>query len=241
LRVRGIVQGVGFRPFVYGLATRRGLRGFVLNDSEGIQIEVEGPAAALRSFEESLVSECPPLARIESVHRQEVPLLGDDAFEIRESASSGSPRTPITPDAGTCDECLEEISDPAQRRHGYPFTNCTNCGPRLTITERVPYDRPNTTMAIFEMCAACQAEYEDPADRRFHAQPIACPDCGPSLRLLDAKGRAIAGHPTAGAARLIEEGQVVAIKGLGGYHSPRASLHALPRRRGHGRNGPVVY
>ena len=236
LRVRGIVQGVGFRPFVYGLATRAGLSGFVLNDPDGVLIEVEGPAAATSSFERRLSAEAPPLAVIEGVEREAIHPAGGEGFEIRISEASGRLETPISPDVATCDECLAEILDPAERRYRYPFTNCTNCGPRFTITAGIPYDRVNTTMAAFEMCPACKSEYEDPSDRRFHAQPVACPDCGPSTQLLDAGGAPVEGDAVTGTARLIAEGRIVAVKGLGGYHlacdaANEAAVAELRRRK----------
>ena len=237
-RVRGIVQGVGFRPFVYGLAARSGLTGFVRNDTDGVVIEVEGAREAMAAFEDSLLREAPPLAVIEHVDHQEIPAEGGARpFEIRESEQLGRPETPISADVATCEQCLMEVLDPSGRRYRYPFTNCTNCGPRFTITRRVPYDRPNTTMSAFEMCPACKSEYEDPSDRRFHAQPIACPDCGPRLRLVDAKGAAIEGEPLRTVARLIAGGGVVAIKGLGGYHlacdaGSEPAVAELRRRKG---------
>jgi hydrogenase maturation protein HypF len=206
IRVRGVVQGVGFRPFVYGLATRHGLAGFVLNDGEGVVVEAEGEGAALESFTESLSSDAPPLARVEAVRVEPIAPVGGSAFEIRASAAGG--RTALIPaDVATCDDCLRELFDPDDRRYRYPFVNCTQCGPRFTIVRAVPYDRPNTTMAGFPMCADCRAEYEDPADRRFHAEPIACPVCGPQLSM-----------PLEEAVGLLGDGAIVAVKGLGGYH-----------------------
>ncbi len=184
LRVTGTVQGVGFRPFVYGLATRFRLSGFVLNDATGVLIEVEGASSDIASFRVALVAEPPQLATVESVVEEQIEQEGQGVFEIRASAGGGPVRTAVAPDMAPCDDCIAEIFDPDQRRFRYPFTNCTNCGPRFTITMGIPYDRPNTTMGTFEMCAECRAEYEDPADRRFHAQPIACPRCGPRLSLL---------------------------------------------------------
>jgi len=237
VRVRGIVQGVGFRPTVYRLATRLQLTGFVLNDSSGVVIEIEGAPATIDAFRTALTDEAPALAVIEAVEESEVSPTGSTRFEIRRSEDSGSSRTPISPDIATCDACMEEIRDPTDRRYGYAFTNCTNCGPRFTITTSVPYDRPNTTMAAFEMCDACRKEYEDPTDRRFHAQPIACPACGPSLRLVDRGGTEIAGDPVAAAARHIKAGGIVAVKGLGGYHlacdaTSEDVVRALRRRKG---------
>ncbi len=178
-RVEGTVQGVGFRPYVYRLAAELGLSGYVLNDARGVVVEVEADAAAVESFLERLPAEAPPLAAVERVTAEELPATGAGGFEIVESPRSGEPSAPVSADSATCDDCLAELFDPLDRRHRYPFINCTNCGPRFTIVRGVPYDRPFTTMAGFEMCAACRAEYEDPADRRFHAQPNACPECGP--------------------------------------------------------------
>jgi hydrogenase maturation protein HypF len=212
------VQGVGFRPFVYGLATELGLSGFVLNDAAGVLIEVEGSSSDVASFRVALVDRSPKLATVESVIGQQIAQMGRAGFEIRASADAGPGRTAVVPDMAPCDDCIAEIFDPNQRRFRYPFTNCTNCGPRFTITRGIPYDRPQTTMAKFEMCAECVAEYEDPGDRRFHAQPIACPRCGPQLSLLGASDEPFDGDPITEAARLIAAGSVLAIKGLGGYH-----------------------
>jgi hydrogenase maturation protein HypF len=220
LRVRGTVQGVGFRPFVYGVAARLGLAGFVLNDSDGVLIEVEGPPGDVSSFREALSIDSPALAAIEEVDIEEIDPVGTSSiFAIRESRDVSGTYTPIPPDVATCSECLAEILDPEQRRYRYPFTNCTNCGPRFTITTRIPYDRPNTTMAAFQMCPACRREYENPADRRFHAQPIACPECGPRLHLGHPLGsHVIEGDAVRDVADLLRRGQIVALKGLGGYH-----------------------
>ena len=204
--VTGVVQGVGFRPFVHRLAQRHGLAGFVRNDARGVEIEVEGEAAALDAFAASLAGEPPPLARVSDLTSTQIEPLRASGFAIAASRA-GSPATLIAPDAATCDDCLRELFDPADRRYRYPFINCTNCGPRFTIVRRVPYDRPNTTMAAFEMCAACRSEYEDPADRRFHAEPIACPDCGPRLTLSLEE-----------AVSVLRAGSVLAVKGLGGWH-----------------------
>jgi hydrogenase maturation protein HypF len=204
--VAGVVQGVGFRPFVHRLASRHGLGGFALNDGRGVVVEVEGDSEALRSFTDALSEQAPPLASVESVGSSPVPATGESEFRIE--PSTGGPATAlIPPDVATCSDCLRELWDPADRRHRHPFINCTQCGPRFTIVQRPPYDRANTTMAGFEMCDACRAEYEDPADRRFHAEPIACPDCGPRLSM-----------PLEDAVELLLEGAIVAVKGLGGYH-----------------------
>jgi len=218
IRVRGIVQGVGFRPTVYRLATERGLSGWVLNDAEGVLMEVEGPAAAVDDFLRTLQAERPPLARINAVEPEDAPPRGETAFRIAPS-EAGRRRALISPDMAVCDDCLREMFDPADRRHRYPFINCTNCGPRYSIIRDIPYDRPNTTMARFTMCPACRAEYDDPADRRFHAQPNACPECGPHLDLRDAGGRPVAeADPVAAVRRALLDGRIVAVKGLTGFH-----------------------
>jgi hydrogenase maturation protein HypF len=232
VRVEGVVQGVGFRPFVYTLATGLGLTGLVGNDLDGVFAEVEGPAAAVSEFLLRLERDAPPLARIERVTTRAVPPERSASFAIAASepaagagaAGAGSRlrRTLVSADTATCADCLRELRDPADRRFGYPFINCTNCGPRFTIVRDVPYDRPLTTMAPFEMCEPCAAEYHDPADRRFHAQPTCCPACGPRLALSGPAGRArhgiTASDPVIAAAELLRQGTIVAIKGLGGYH-----------------------
>jgi hydrogenase maturation protein HypF len=221
IRVEGVVQGVGFRPFVYTLATGLGLSGFVGNDADGVFVEVEGPVGAVKKFLLRLERDTPPLARIERVTSSVMtprPLGESESFTIAASGPAGRRRTLVPADTATCADCLSELADPAGRRFGYPFINCTNCGPRFTIVRDVPYDRPLTTMAGFAMCELCATEYHDPADRRFHAQPTCCPACGPRLRLLDAAGNALAAEPLARAAELLRAGQVLAIKGLGGYH-----------------------
>jgi hydrogenase maturation protein HypF len=217
--VRGIVQGVGFRPFVYNLAVSLHLGGFVRNQTGTVLIEVEGEPPALERFLAELAQRPPPLAHIEHLSWEPRPPRGEGGFRIE--ASEADPASPvfISPDVATCPECLRELLDPADRRHGYPFLNCTNCGPRLTIITGAPYDRRRTTMASFAMCAACRAEYEDPRDRRFHAQPTACPACGPCLQALDAAGRPVpTPDPLALFAAALAAGKVGALKGLGGYH-----------------------
>jgi hydrogenase maturation protein HypF len=218
IRVEGIVQGVGFRPFVYTLATGLGLSGFVGNDADGVFAEVEGPAEAVGKFLLGLERDAPPLARIEGVAATDMAPTGSASFVITASGPAGPRRALVSADTATCADCLRELADPADRRFGYPFINCTNCGPRFTIVRDVPYDRPLTTMADFALCEKCAAEYHDPADRRFHAQPVCCPVCGPRLTLLDRAGRVLAGEPLAAAAELLTQGRVVAVKGLGGYH-----------------------
>jgi hydrogenase maturation protein HypF len=217
VRVEGTVQGVGFRPFVHGLATGLGLAGLVGNDSRGVFIEVEGDLHAVERFLTGL-REPPPLALIERISTRPLSPDGLSGFAIVGSDTSGRRSVLVSADSATCADCLRELRDPADRRYGYPFVNCTNCGPRFTIVTDVPYDRPNTTMAGFAMCAECAAEYRDPADRRFHAQPVCCPACGPHVTLRDAGGRALPGEPIEAARALLRQGGILALKGLGGYH-----------------------
>ncbi len=218
VRVRGTVQGVGFRPYVYRLARELSLAGFVLNDAHGVLAEVEGSAAAVDAFLARLGPEAPPLSVVEDIACQARPESGERGFVIRESPHGEVPDAPVTPDTAVCADCLRELRDPTDRRFRYPFINCTNCGPRFTIVRGVPYDRPLTTMAGFAMCPACRAEYEDPGDRRFHAQPNACADCGPSLTMVGEAGTATGDAALAGAVAALRRGQIVAIKGIGGYH-----------------------
>jgi hydrogenase maturation protein HypF len=220
IRVRGRVQGVGFRPFVWTCANELGLAGEVFNDAEGVLIRVAGSRDAIAELRRRLQHEAPPLAHVESVENQ--PFPGDLPPDFRIVASrEGRVRTQVSPDAKICDACIADISDPSNRRFRYPFTTCTHCGPRFSIASSVPYDRRNTTMAMFGMCAECAAEYGDPVDRRFHAQPIACPACGPRVKLVRLDGLPVA-HSALddvdAASRLIQQGEIVAIKGLGGYH-----------------------
>ncbi|MEW5998595.1 MAG: carbamoyltransferase HypF [Pseudomonadota bacterium] len=217
IRVRGCVQGVGYRPFVWQLANRLGLRGEVSNDGEGVFIAVGGPVAAVEEFTTALRCQAPPLARVERVEVNAlVQPLAENGFTIVAS-TAGQTRTAVASDAATCDACLAEVLDPTERRHGYALTNCTHCGPRLSIIAAMPYDRANTSMARFAMCADCRREYADPSDRRFHAQPIACPACGPQLRFAD-QGGSEARDPIAAAAQALRAGKIVAVKGIGGYH-----------------------
>ncbi|NIN95166.1 MAG: carbamoyltransferase HypF [Anaerolineae bacterium] len=219
IHVTGVVQGVGFRPFVHQLAHAHGLNGWVLNTSAGVDIEVEGPAAVLTRFLQELQTEAPPLARIESIKATDHPPDGYEQFEIRRSVAEEGKYQLISPDIALCGDCLGELLDPQDRRYRYPFTNCTNCGPRFTIIEDIPYDRPLTTMRDFIMCADCQEEYDNPLDRRFHAQPNACPVCGPVLSLTDGEGARIATNDEISTVvRLLREGKILAIKGLGGFH-----------------------
>ncbi|MBL8044977.1 MAG: carbamoyltransferase HypF [Anaerolineales bacterium] len=217
LRVTGVVQGVGFRPFVYGLAHTHGLAGWVGNNSAGVFIEIEGPLSALENFQTDLTAKKPPLAHIEAVSVEALEPDGTQNFRIVESEAQPAANTLISPDIALCDDCLRELFDVADRRYRYPFINCTNCGPRFTLIQDIPYDRPKTTMAAFAMCPACQAEYHNPLNRRFHAQPNACPKCGPRLWLETRDGtfREDALEQTQ---RLLAQGQIVAIKGIGGFH-----------------------
>ncbi|HSQ57940.1 MAG TPA: carbamoyltransferase HypF, partial [Gemmata sp.] len=237
IEVNGIVQGVGFRPFVHALAIRRRLAGFVRNRAGAVVIEVEGEGHALDAFLTELVHGPPPLAHIEVVTWETRPPQGEQDFRIEESDSGSAGSIVISPDVATCRECLAELFDPADRRFEYPFINCTNCGPRLTIVTGAPYDRTRTTMALFAMCPACRKEYEDPTNRRFHAQPIACPACGPRLALLDAEGQRVSTtDPLADFARALSDGAIGAVKGLGGYHlgcdaRSSATVSELRRRK----------
>lgn len=219
ITVWGVVQGVGFRPFIHGLATRLRLAGFVRNQAGAVYIEVEGETASIQAFLDELQSNPPVLAHFEDIKSQIIPVEGAVDFRIEKSSADAPEHVFIAPDVATCDECLEELFDSTNRRFGYPFINCTNCGPRLTIIQGIPYDRERTTMAAFGMCPACRAEYVDPNDRRFHAQPIACIECGPQLKLLDARGQRHNCHdPLAAFADAILSGRIGALKGLGGFH-----------------------
>lgn len=210
---------MGFRPFVSSLARRLELTGNVRNTGSGVRIDVEGASRALDQFSATLVEQAPPLTRIEHLGSEPAPVIGYTEFRIAESEPRHERIPIVPPDVATCDDCLRELRDPADRRHGYPFLNCTSCGPRFTIITGVPYDRERTTMSGFAMCPACRSEYDDPRDRRFHAQPIACPSCGPRLRVTDANGQGLGGpDPLAYVATKLREGQIVAVKGLGGYH-----------------------
>ena len=215
----GIVQGVGFRPFIYRLAVRHGLAGFVQNRPDGVLAEVEGTQSAIDSFFSSVTQELPPLANLTSVACSEITVAGDAKFQITVSENEGQGDVHIAPDSAVCTDCLKELFDPANRRFRYPFINCTNCGPRLTIINDIPYDRIHTSMACFHLCPECRREYENPANRRFHAEPNACSVCGPKLELRDAEGKIIpCDDPVKKTIELIAEGHVLAIKGLGGFH-----------------------
>ena len=219
IEVSGIVQGVGFRPYVYRLATSRQLRGTIRNTSAGVTIEIQGPPEIVQEFVLRLPAEAPPLARITSLTVHDVPCNGDREFSIVHSHEGEEVRTLISPDVAVCPDCLREMFDANDRRYRYPFINCTNCGPRFTIIRDIPYDRPSTSMAAFPMCPACLAEYENPLDRRFHAQPNACWECGPRVELWDHSGRNLScADPIAEAVAQLRAGLVVAVKGLGGFH-----------------------
>ena len=231
--VRGMVQGVGFRPYIFSLARRRALKGQVCNNAAGVIIDVEGEALAIEQFIDEIRRHPPPLAQIDAVERRvDLDPAGYRNFQIAASVTGGSSAVPISADVATCVDCLREMSSPLDRRYRYPFINCTNCGPRFTIVEAIPYDRARTTMRDFPMCAACRAEYENPFDRRFHAEPTACPACGPRLFLTDAEGREVAPEAAGGedailrARHLLGRGAILAIKGLGGFHLACDALDA---------------
>ncbi len=219
IRIEGIVQGVGFRPFVFRLASESRLNGWVLNDSAGVLLEVEGFSSAVDDFVAALSNQLPPLASISRFYLEEQPLTGESGFRIVSSQQSDHLVAQISPDTHVCQDCLQELFDPSDRRYLYPFINCTNCGPRYSLVTAVPYDRPSTTMADFQMCSSCQQEYDNPVSRRFHAQPNACSACGPDLKLYDHAGHKLATRdPLAEVVKALHGGQIVAIKGLGGYH-----------------------
>ena len=242
ITIQGVVQGVGFRPFVYNLARELGIRGFVSNTSEGVIIRAEGPGLDL--FIDRIQQEAPPLSRIEQVEIAPSEPCGCAEFSIRESRNGGS-FTLLSPDITICDACLVELFSKTDRRYRYPFINCTNCGPRYSITRSVPYDRQNTTMKVFNLCDACAAEYHDPADRRFHAQPNACPICGPKVSLFDTYGNRVdCSDPVGHAAKLLKQGRIVAVKGLGGFHIACDAMNresvALLRQRKRKSNKPFA-
>jgi hydrogenase maturation protein HypF len=246
IAIRGAVQGVGFRPFVYRLASDLGLHGWVLNSAQGVFIEAEGEKHALEEFLLRLDKERPPLAFIQSLESSFLDPVGFAGFEIRASEAEGDKTALILPDIAVCSECLKEIFDPSDRRYRYPFTNCTHCGPRFSIIETLPYDRANTSMRLFGMCRDCRQEYEDPASRRFHAQPNACPACGPQLELWDDNGNAVGSRDEAllAAAESIRAGRIAAVKGLGGFHlivnaTDEAAVERL-RERKHREEKPLA-
>ncbi len=236
LKVTGVVQGVGFRPFVYRLARLHHLAGWVCNTSQCVEIEIEGPPASLDTFIRQLEQEAPALARIDRVVSRATRPEGGAGFAIRESRHLAATEALIPADVATCDDCLADIADPGNRRYLYPFTNCTNCGPRFTIIREVPYDRPHTTMAVFDLCPRCRAEYENPEDRRFHAEPTACPVCGPRV-WLEEGDRRLDREAIPAAASLLKHGKIVAVKGLGGFHLAAdarhdGAVHTLRERKG---------
>ena len=220
IAVRGVVQGVGFRPFVFNVAARLGVRGFVANRVDDVLIEAEAEPPVLASFVDEIRARPPGGARIDDVATEPLQARGEEAFRIVASDERGARSAVIAPDVATCDACVDEILDPASRRFGYAFTSCATCGPRVTIVTGAPYDRARTTMAPFELCDACRREHDDPTDRRFHAQPIACPACGPKVRAPGLRGEAIAAVAAA-----LRDGAVVAVKGLGGYHFALSLIH----------------
>jgi len=237
IRVNGIVQGVGFRPFVYRLASEAQLRGFVNNDADGVFIEAEGLEKDLEVFCRRIIDESPPLANIVNCQIDNIPVANDAAFVIKESRHDITPSTLISPDVAVCEDCLSEMFDPGNRRYRYPFINCTNCGPRYTIVEGIPYDRPFTSMKVFPMCPECEREYNDPSDRRFHAQPNACPVCGPRLVLHDGNRETRTGDPITEAIKLLHEGKILAVRGVGGFHLAvdahnAGSIERLRERKG---------
>ena len=236
IEIKGIVQGVGFRPTVYRLANEHNLKGTVFNDSTGVRLDIEGKSEDISYFLDELEKNPPPLSSIDEIKSEELPVKGFDEFKIIESEESKERTTLVSPDISICKDCKEELLNPKDRRYLYPFINCTNCGPRFTITEELPYDRKNTTMEIFEMCEECKTEYENPEDRRFHAQPNACSKCGPHLELLDTRGRKQLGNPINKAIKLLRKGKIIAIKGLGGFHlacdaKNKKAIHALRERK----------
>ncbi len=220
LNITGIVQGVGFRPFVYQLADRYHLNGFILNNTQGVSLEIEGEESVIVNFIESLQTELPPLARIDTLSTQIGKAVGYTDFKILQSETKHNKSALVSPDIAICKNCLQEMNDPGNRRYAYPFINCTDCGPRYSIIKTLPYDRPNTSMHFFSMCQACHNEYSNPLDRRFHAQPISCPDCGPTLRLLDTMQKVLGEGANAVSLTVdaIKQGRIVAVKGLGGFH-----------------------
>jgi hydrogenase maturation protein HypF len=244
VEVRGVVQGVGFRPFVWRLADRHRVSGWVRNRGGVVEILAEGVEADLDAFCAAISAEAPPLARVEDVRWKAAQPAGFAAFEVDESLEDDAVERLISPDIATCDACLAELLDPDDRRYRYPFINCTDCGPRFTIIEALPYDRERTSMRVFPMCPDCEREYRDPADRRFHAEPVACPACGPRLRLVDRAGRKVSGDPVAKAAALLAKGKIVALKGLGGFHLACSALDpkvvAELRRRKHRPDKPFA-
>ena len=237
VEIKGIVQGVGFRPFVYQIARRYGLTGWVANTASGVDIHLEGSPLEISEFLTSLEAHAPPLAKITGISKNPAQPQGFTDFTIAPSEKSDSRATLIAPDIAVCPECLAEMLEPQDRRYRYPFINCTNCGPRYTIIDDIPYDRPNTSMKHFAMCPVCRSEYDNPGNRRFHAQPNACPVCGPSLQLLNSHQRVYPdADPVEKAAELLKNGHILAVKGLGGFHlavdaQNHEAVHRLRRRK----------
>lgn len=245
LEINGIVQGVGFRPFIYQLANRYGLKGEVANTATGVTLILEGPSGRIQQFVDDLPHRKPPLANIVEITEKPQAITGFDSFSIVKSRGSATRQTLISPDVRVCDDCLAEMRNPNDRRFGYPFINCTNCGPRYTIIDDIPYDRPKTSMRHFTMCPRCQAEYDDPGNRRFHAQPNACPVCGPRVTLCDGRGRAVeTDDPIMETANRIKAGRIAAVKGLGGFHLAVDAANAQAvqrlRRRKHREEKPLA-
>lgn len=244
IRVKGIVQGVGFRPFVYLLAKEHGLRGWVLNDQNGVEIQLEGDETRIDAFLADLPRKAPPAARVDSIRHEPSQEENHSDFKIIESRQCQSITTRISPDLSLCGKCLEELQDAEDRHFQYPYINCTHCGPRYSIIRALPYDRQATTMANWPMCALCQAGYEDPSDRRFHAQPVACPECGPNFYLrMDNRVTARGMAAIEECAQLLSAGKIVAVKGIGGYHLAldainKDDLNAL-RERKYGKEKPL--
>ena len=218
IEVAGIVQGVGFRPYIFRLADRLKLTGFVNNNSDGVLIEIEGDQDSLNEFVSILKFQPPPLAQMTRIDVREIPKKEQSQFQILQSKVFQQKNTLISPDISICEDCIRELLDPKDRRYLYPFINCTNCGPRYTIISDIPYDRPKTSMSVFTMCKPCQKEYDDPLNRRFHAQPNACPDCGPSLEFIDVNSESDVMEPIKSLHKALESGQIAALKGVGGFH-----------------------
>jgi len=245
IEIQGVVQGVGFRPFVHRLATRLDLAGFVLNSTHGVMVEIEGEPSGIAGFVDAVREDRPPLAWVDCLSISVLAPLGETAFRIAPSNEHNERHALISADTATCPQCRGELFDPANRRFRYPFINCTNCGPRFTIVKELPYDRERSTMAQFTLCEACRREFEDPADRRFHAQAIACAECGPTVRLLDHQGREVTASDTIRqAADLLRQGAIVAVKGLGGFHLACSTLDSVAvaklRRRKHREGKPFA-
>ncbi|MBI4893660.1 MAG: carbamoyltransferase HypF, partial [Acidobacteria bacterium] len=237
LRITGAVQGVGFRPHVFRLATEAQLAGFVLNSPQGVQIEVQGPGESVEAFREKLQQNPPANAQIATFTSEQIPDQPDQTFEVRPSANTGQPAAYLLPDLAICPPCLADIRNPRNRRHLYPFTSCTHCGPRYSIVEALPYDRPLTAMRHFPLCPACHQEYTNPQDRRFHAQTNCCPACGPQLELRTLSGtQAVKHEALQQAAQAIREGRILALKGIGGFHlicdaRNKAAIETLRHRK----------